>query len=118
MSPDSRFAGSLTITYNLHELGLGDALSGGAVGGGALTAGTVRLENAGGTWVGDFTGLREPDDPWSHRMQVLLEGEGGYDGMRALLVYDGFMGEAFGYSGSQSVEGFVFEGPMPEVPTE
>lgn len=118
MSSDPRMEGTLTITYNLHELGLGDARTGGAVAGGALTAGIIRLETDDGSWQGAFSGLREPDEPWSHRLHALLEGEGGYEGLRALLLYDGSMGEGYGHGGSQVVEGFIFEGPVPEVPTE
>ena len=116
-SPDSRLAGTLTITYTLYELGLGDVLAGRAVGGGGLTAGTILVENDDGAWAGDFSGFRKPSKPWVHQMHALLEGSGGFEGLRASLVYDGSMGEAFGH-GSQEIEGFIFDGPMPEALVE
>ncbi len=117
MSPDPRIAGTLTTVANVHEIGEGDTVAGSAFSGGALTTGTMHIENDDGSWRGTFAGYREPTEPWEHRTQVLLAGEGGYEGLRALLHYTGSIGEGYGHSGSQQIEGVIFEGDMPTLPT-
>jgi len=116
LSPDPLIAGTLTTVANVHEIGEGDTVVGGAISGGALTTGTMHVENDDGSWRGAFAGYREPTEPWNHHTQVLLAGEGGYEGLRALLYYTGSIGEGYGHSGSQQIQGVIFEGVMPALP--
>lgn len=62
-----------------------------------------------GFWQGVHSGVQGPQNPWLHHMQALLVGHEAYEGLSALLFYDGdYTFERF--------EGLIFEGEMPLMP--
>jgi hypothetical protein len=77
-----------------------------------LCVGSVRVENEGGTWLGRHEGYRREGignlDP------VVLEGQGGYAGLTAVLDYaqDDVTGPYKGVAGF----GFIVDFEMPEPP--
>lgn len=67
-----------------------------------------RIDNAAGSWLGDFTGYRSPSGRWMH--QGTLTGSGAYEGLSAIV----FM-EDTGQT-TYHVHGMVFPGGLPETP--
>lgn len=77
---DPRIRGDVTLTsvnVNFH-------LDGAVFGYGPIW-GTIRLDNAGGSWEGTWTGIRTSEG--HSYVHVVLKGEGGYDGLYARANY-------------------------------
>ena len=77
----------------------------------ALESGALSIENADGTWRGrptlnPFVGFPGSDQPATRLM--LLDGEGGYEGLAALLEFTG--------TSPASVHGFIIDGGFPPDP--
>jgi len=78
-----------------------------------LESGALSIENADGTWRGrptlnPFVGFPGSDKPATQLM--LLDGEGGYEGLVALLEF------TEDEDGSASVHGFIIDGGFPPDP--
>jgi hypothetical protein len=69
-----------------------------------VTRTSIRMDGADGSWVGTGVGLSRPDG--SSQGQDVLVGEGGYEGLFAVLN----CGTATG------CDGYIFEGQMPPPP--
>jgi len=77
---DPRIRGDVTLTINVNF-----HLAPLPVFGHGPMWGTVRIENAGGSWVGSWVGKRTTQ---GHSfVRTVLKGEGGYDGLRARADY-------------------------------
>ena len=70
----------------------------------------TRIDNAGGSWLGDLTGYREPGGRWHH--QGILTGTGAYKGLSAIVFIDDNGSQA----GTYDIHGFIFPGELPEFP--
>jgi len=73
--------------------------------------GTLRVENAGGTWVGPYTGMgyKSPEGAFSSTSGMLV-GDGDYAGYTMSLWLDAFPGSPVG-----KVHGVIFKGQPPAV---
>ena len=103
---DPRLSGRWTGTQNYHQFVQGDP--------GAVRAGTAWLVNDGGSWSITFTGFTPPGAPSSlsaRHDQMLFSGEGGYEGLSAIIVVS-----PDGTPAEWTFEGVIFPGPMPEFP--
>ncbi len=69
-----------------------------------------RIENDGGTWSGQGTGLSHQTDGGLTVQTAVLTGEGGYDGLTAFVVFQRTDDEPF------AVTGAVFPREMPPFP--
>ena len=78
--------------------------------GGARTI-TIRLDNDGGTWVG--TGRAYSDPRSGIHYQVHLTGQGGYEGLDAIIALDNESASA-----PFEVSGAIISGGLPEMPEE
>jgi hypothetical protein len=77
--------------------------------GGCVTGNHV-VENARGSWKGDLRGVVWPRrGGFTH--QVMLVGDGWYEGLRALLYFEMSTGDA-----NVIIEGLIFPGEMPPMP--
>ncbi len=70
---------------------------------------TVRLDNEGGRWVGSGYAFSDPGSGIHYR--VHLEGEGGYEGLDAIIALDNRSA-----TGSFEVTGAIISGGLPEMP--
>ena len=71
----------------------------------------TRIDNAEGSWLGELTGYRDPDDNrWHH--QGILTGKGAYEGLAAIVFIDdnGIQSKTY------SLHGLIFPGELPEAP--
>lgn len=77
-------------------------------------AGTIRLEGPDGAWVGTAHGMADQDAERGRQMTkvMLLEGEGGYDGLQAVIIAT--IDEAV--TPFPSYEGFILERDLPSLP--
>ncbi len=71
---------------------------------------TVRLENDGGAWVGSGLGYMEPDTTVFH-YRLLLDGQGGYDGLDAIIDLDNPV-----ITAPFELAGAILSGGLPELP--
>ena len=95
-SSDPRLSGTVTHTGNR------DIYQGAAV---MVESATLEVVNDGGRWIGPMTRGKVGSD---YRATALLRGEGGYEGLTALVFLD------FGITPSGIAA--VFPGEMPPVP--
>jgi hypothetical protein len=77
----------------------------------------VRLDGPDGTWTGTVYALLEETAPVERYPQttlMVLEGEGAYEGLSAMLrtVYD----DPPGFGAIPDWEGYILEGPMTLIP--
>ena len=80
----------------------------------------VRLDGPDGTWTGTAYGLLEetkPVETYPQTLLMVLQGEGAYEGLSAMLrpTYE----EPPGFGTVPDLEGYIFEGgmtPIPEAP--
>lgn len=100
---DDRLSGLQSVVRN--ELRFG------ANGGGVVAAGSISIENEGGSWRGTFESATPPGRPGALRA-VQLTGEGDYDGFTALLHYD--LAKEVG--DTEMITGVVIPGSLPELP--
>jgi hypothetical protein len=70
---------------------------------------TNRIENEEGAWQGSVVMLVFPDDTES--VQMVMVGEGAYEGMTAIVAFD-----PFSFEGSCTVKGYIIEGSVPAPP--
>lgn len=77
-------------------------------------AGTIRLEGPDGAWVGTAHGMADQDADRGRQMAkvMVLDGEGAYDGLHAIIVAT--IDEAV--TPLPSYEGFIFESDLPPFP--
>lgn len=98
---DERLSGSQRAVWNQTDYGRD----------GSTVAGRLTIENDGGAWVGTYQGVIFPHAPGMARHQAVLTGEGGYEGLSAVLYYD-----PANTDDTLAVEGYLFRGEVPEHP--
>ena len=98
---DSRLSGSQRAVWNQFDYGVD----------GSTVSGRLLIENDGGSWRGTYQGVIFPHGPGVARHQAVLIGEGGYEGLSAVLYYDPASSDD-----TLGVEGFIFRGEVPEYP--
>jgi hypothetical protein len=111
---DDRLSGIWTVTETWHARCIEDTPDG-CEAGEHLVAASLRVENDGGTWLGRRQGYESAFDRWD---QTVLEGQGGYAGLTAVLDYE--------QGGVTGVKGIAGEGVIagvelpafPELPEE
>jgi hypothetical protein len=99
---DPRASGTLSFFANAdHDLETGHGID----------WGTLRVENAGGTWVGPYTGMgyASPEGRYSSTSAMLL-GDGDHAGYTMSLWLDAFPGSPVG-----NVHGVIYKGQPPAV---
>jgi hypothetical protein len=70
---------------------------------------TTRIDNDGGSWIG--TGRAYSDPSSGIHYQILFEGQGGYDGLDAIIALDNKSA-----TGPFEVTGAIISGGLPELP--
>jgi hypothetical protein len=98
---DERLSGSQRAVWNQVDYGRD----------GSTVAGRLWIENDGGSWQGTYQGVIFPHAPGMARHQAVLTGEGGYEGLSAVLYYD-----PANTDDTLAVEGYLFRGEVPEHP--
>jgi hypothetical protein len=103
---DPRLSGTWATSQNYNHFTSDDV-------GGMTRHGIGRLTNEGGAWASEFRGFTKPGERWEtgNHYMVWLTGEGGYEGLSAMLLMlpTG--------SGAWNVDGVIAPGPLPEPPT-
>jgi hypothetical protein len=94
-SSDPRLSGDVTYLANLDKFGDGSSVH----------TETYEVVNDDGRWFGTSQGMEVPGLVWGD--SVLLRGEGGYEGLSALLWIDGMRNE---------ISAVIFPGEMPPLP--
>ena len=100
---DPRLAGQSVSRHNRH-IGAATSYAGGT------RRITLRLENEGGSWVGSGVAYSDPSASGIH-YQLLLEGQGGYEGLDAILALDNQVATA-----PFEVTGVIVSSGLPELP--
>jgi hypothetical protein len=100
---DPRVSGTVTVVFNLDEYLPDEA---------GFQWGTSRLENGGGAWVGEWSGVfwtppGAGDSVWDFSTWAV--GEGEYEGLT-------FYYRISGIGPDRDVEGFIFPGDPPPLP--
>lgn len=77
--------------------------------------GSIRLEDEQGAWTGTEYGMGEwpGDDLILQPRMMLLEGDGAYEGLTAMLQRRWEVGDPNHYA---TVKGYIFEGGLPPMP--
>jgi hypothetical protein len=101
---DARLNGIAVSRHNRNLLGSSGSFYRGS------RAITVRLENDGGAWVGSGLAYMEPDTTVLH-YRLLLEGQGGYDGLDAIIDLDNPV-----ITAPFKLAGAILSGGLPEFP--
>ena len=101
---DARLSGLQRVRRNELRFGAED--------GGIVAAGSISIENDGGTWSGTFESATPPGRAGALRA-AKLTGEGDYDGLLALLHYD--LSKDVG--DPAMITGVVIPGGLPDRPT-
>jgi len=99
--PDPRLSGTQRVIVNEDFHVSADGVS-------SVLTSAWRIDNAEGSWLGDFTGYSDSEGRWHN--QGLLTGTGGYEGLWALLIEDQTA------NGTYDVHGMIFPGGLPEAP--
>jgi hypothetical protein len=78
---------------------------------------SIRLDGSDGAWTGTVYGLLEEttqSETYPQTVLMVLEGEGAYEGLSAMLrsTYE----EPPAFPGIADWEGYIFEGPMTPIP--
>ena len=100
---DPRLAGQAVSRHNRH-IGTATSYAGGT------RRITVRVENEGGSWVGSGVAYSDPSTSSVH-YQLLLEGQGAYEGLDAILALDNQTATA-----PFEVTGVIVSSGLPELP--
>ena len=95
---DPRLSGTQAATFNRDEYGAVTA-----------TARSMLVENDEGSWQGTYRGMNDVATGRANH-QALLTGQGSYNGLSAILFYDGTVSDGFSVSGS------IFPGELPDYP--
>jgi hypothetical protein len=100
---DPRLAGQAVSRHNRH-IGAATSYAGGT------RRITLRVENEGGSWVGSGVAYSDPSASGIH-YQLLLEGQGAYEGLDAVLALDNQVA-----TGPFEVTGVIVSSGLPELP--
>ena len=99
---DPRLTGIQEVVRNERSFGDGKA---------SVSTGAMRITNEGGSWSGTFESVTSPGRPGELRA-VTLSGDGEFEGLAALLLYD--LAKAWG--DPSMVSGVISPWPLPAAP--